>query len=200
MQLSDDFPLMMEREAGAPENCPMVAVAFGLHPVIDSKRSKESGRDVYKDVEFVKIAVPGDRNSLVFQPSDDVYRRRFPRAYDSFKQREHNPLIGTPVEHWPPISRAVALNLKVLHIYTVEALAEVHEGHIDRVGSNGRELRTRAQAWLKDAKDGAASQELAAKNKALEDQLASLQAQINALQQPLASNEERVRAPIVMKG
>jgi hypothetical protein len=183
MQLSDDFPMMMEKEAGMHEHVPPVAVAFGLYPVIDTGKSKAAGHDVYKDVEFVKIAIPGDRNSLFFQPAEPTHRQRFPQAYAAYKQREKAPTEGMPIEQWAPVSRSVALNLKAIHIHTVEALAAVHDGHVDKIGANGRELRTKAQAWLAEARDGAATQKLAADKQALQDQLSALQAQIVALQQ-----------------
>jgi hypothetical protein len=182
--LSDDFPMTMEREAGMREDVPPVAVAFGLYPAVDSAKSKAAGHDVYKDVEFVKIAIPGDRNSLFFQPAEDSHRRRFPQAYAAYKAREKRDGIeGMPIEQWAPVSRSVALNLKAMHVHTVEALAAVHEGYIDKIGTNGRELREKAKAWLADAKSGAAAQQLAAEKQGLQDQLAALQAQIVALQQ-----------------
>jgi hypothetical protein len=181
MQLSDDFPMMLEREAGMPDNCPQVAVAFGLYPMLDRKKTETEGREVYKDVEFVKIAVPGDRNSLFFQPAEGTHRKRFPRAYDAYKQREVVPVNGTPIENWPPVSRSVAMNLRTAHIHTVEDLAQVHDGNVDKICSNGRELREKAKAWLDNAKNGAAAIQLAADKKALQDQLAAMQAQIVAL-------------------
>lgn len=193
MDMSDDFPMMMEREAShrgphgdmimIPDTTPPVAVSFGLSPVLDGAKTKEAGHDVYKDVEFVKIAVPGDKNSLFFQPSNDLYRARFPKAYAAFKAREHKPMEGMPVGEWAPISRSMALTLRAAHIDTVEALAAVHDGNIDRIGSNGRELREKARAWLADAKTGAAAVQLAGEKQALQDQIAAMQAQILELSQ-----------------
>lgn len=188
--LSDDFPMTLEREAGMPEQVPSVAVSFGMYPKKDDRASKEAGRDVYKDVEFVKIAIPGDRHSLVFQPATDVHRRRFPRAYQAFKDREHTPMQGTPLEQWPVVSRSIVLNLKALHVHTVEALAEVHDGNIDRLGSSGRELREKAKAWLAEAQTGAETVRLAAEKQALQDQLAAMQAQLAALQQQMNDQGE----------
>lgn len=182
MFMNDDFPMMLEREAGMMDHVPQVLVGFGLYPIKDGRKSAEAGRDVYKDVEFVRIAVPGDRNSLFFQPAEDSHRRRFPKAYDAFKQRSHEAREGTPIEQWPPVSRSVALNLKALHVHTVEALAEVHDGLIDKLGTNGRELRSRAQAWISDAQNNAEAQRLAKEKQDLQDQLEAMQAQIVALQ------------------
>lgn len=187
MQLSDDFPMTMEKEAGMPDHVPPVAVAFGLYPAIDSKKTQEAGHEVYKDVEFVKIAIPGDRNSLFFQPAEETHRRRFPQAYSAFKRREQQPVEGMPIEQWAPISRSVALNLKAMHVHTVEALAAIHDGYIDKIGTGGRELREKAKVWLQEAKEGAAAQKLAAEKQALQDQLAALQAQMSALQQQIGT-------------
>ncbi len=184
--LSDDFPLTMEVEidpnSGAPRvNCPPVGVAFGLEPIVDKKASKEAGRDVYKDVEFVKIAIPGDRNSLYFQPADDRVRARFPRAFEAFKRRDATPIQGTPIEQWAAVSRSLALTLRAAHIPTVEALAAVHDGLVDKLGAQGRELRGKAIAWLAQAAGGAATMALASEKKQLQDQIAAMQAQIMAL-------------------
>jgi hypothetical protein len=86
-----------------------------------------------------------------------------------------------PVEQWPQITRAQAMTLKAMHVHTVESLAEVHDGHIDKLGQNGRELRTKAKAFLELAKDTAAAQAHAAENQALKDQIAELQRQFAQL-------------------
>jgi hypothetical protein len=187
MLANDEFPMMMEREAGMKENIPPVSVGFGFYPVKDGRASQQAGRAVYKDVEFVRIAVPGDRNSLYFQPAQDSHRARFPQAYHAFKQRDHTPIVGTPIEHWAPVSRAVALNLKAMHVHTVEDLAVVHDGNIDHIGANGRELREQAKAWLASAERSAETLKLAKDKQALQDQLAAMQAQLVALQDQVGS-------------
>lgn len=190
---TDDFPMIPEVEAGAREP---VLVAFGLYPHRDKQKSLEAGHDVFVDVEYVKIAIPGDKNSLYFQPATDKHRQRFPKAYAAFKARDQKPLEGMPIEQWAVVSRAVALTLKAAHIHTVEALAAVHDGLVDRIASNGRELREKARAWLEDARSGAAAQKLASEKKELQDQIASLQAQIAALQAG-AGNKPAGPAPVV---
>jgi hypothetical protein len=183
MNFDDEFPITMEREAGMPDYVPPVAVSFGMYYQLDDRKTAEAGHDVFRDVEFVKIAVPGDKSSLYFQPATDKHKQRFPKAYEAFKARQggRGSLEGMPIENWAPISRSIALTLKAAHIHTVEALAIVHDGHIDRIGMNGRELRDKAKAFLDQAKDSAATMKLAGEKKALEDQLAAMQAQIAAL-------------------
>lgn len=199
VNMDDDFPMMMEIEfTPNPHNpYPPVAVAFGMYYQLDEIQTSKAGHEVYRDVEFVKIAVPGDKNSVVFQPAADTHRKRFPRAYAEFKARTAGAETreGLPIEQWAPISRSVAMTLRAAHIHTVEALAVVHDGHIDRIGTNGRELRAKAIAFLEQAKDSSAVLKLAADKKDLQDQLAAMQAQINLLLQNQATAAPAPAAP-----
>lgn len=181
--LDDEFPMMMEREAGMPDWVPPVAVGFGNYHQIDQQKTIEAGHEVYVDAVFVKIAVPGDRDMTVLQPATDLYRKRFPQAWAAFTAREAGAETteGLPIHMWAPITRATALTLRACNIFTVEQLAEVHDGNIDGIGTNGRELREKARAFIKQAKDSAAALSLAADKRALQDQIAALQAQITAL-------------------
>lgn len=186
MYMSDDFPMMMEREAGFDERCPKIGVGFGLYPIEDGKKTQEAGYPVFKDVEFVKIVVPGEKLSMVFQPATDDYRRRFPEAYRAYKNREHTPTEGMPITEWAAISRSQAYTLKAMNVFTVEALAEVSDNHIDKLGGNARELREKAKTWLADAKGGAAALKVAEEKQALADELSGLKAQMAQVLEQLA--------------
>lgn len=193
----DEFPMMLETEAdpmtGQPTVANMetgkletpVAVSFGSYPMKNDTKSREVGHDFFEEVEFVKIAVPGDKMSLYFQPAQDTHRRRFPKAYAAFKARTSGAVAidGMPIEQWAGVSRSAALTLRAAHIHTVEALANVHDGHIERLGTSGRELRAKAKAFLAQAKDSAETMKLAAEKKELQDELDVMRQQIAALVQ-----------------
>jgi hypothetical protein len=192
---SDNFPMSLEVETDPDTGmkrpkCPAVAVGFGYEPALDKAKTKEAGHPVYKDVEFVKIAVPGDKQSLYFQPATDRDRIRFPESYAAFKNRSHTVTEGMPVEHWAVISRSMAATLRACHIHTVEALAAVHDGHIDKLGFNARQLRSKAQAWLAQAKEGAASQKIADEKEAVEARLKNTEAQLAQLMARLSPQEK----------
>lgn len=186
----DDIIMMLEREAGTPPDTPMVGVGFCLYPVQNEEKSAQAGRPVYEEKEFVRIVVPGDRNSVVFQPATETHKQRFPRAYEAFKNRTQIAQEGTPLEHWPPISRAAVLTLKAAHISTVEALAQVSDANLQQLGMGMRELREQARAYMQHAKDGAAIHKLAAENQKLREQLADQQRQIADLSQMLTRMNE----------
>ena len=182
MIFDDNCPMMMEREFGAPEGVPSVAVGFCLIPSEDKTKSSAAGYPVFREKEYVKIVVPGDKQSEYFQPSKDVDRKRYPLAYQAFKNRESSPVDeGMPIEQWPQVTRSIAMTLKAAGIHSVEALAAVHDGNIGKLGNNGSELRAKASAFLATAKDSAIATKLAADNKKLMDQISAMQAQIDAL-------------------
>lgn len=177
----DDIAIMTEREAGMPESCPMVGVGFCLYPLEDAGATEKAGHPVFKDVEFVKIQVPGDRDSIVFQPASGEHKRRFPIAYQRFQQQKVVAQEGLPIEHWPMVTRAVAWTLKAAGIPTVEALAEVHDGNLEKLGTGMRDLRAKARAYLDNAKSSAAAQQLAREKQQLIDLVENLQGQIRQL-------------------
>ena len=182
MIFDDNCPMMMEREFGAPEGVPQIAVGFCMVPKEDKNKTKAAGYPVFREQEYVKLIVPGDKNSEYFQPATDKDRKTFPNAYQAFKNRESKPVVeGMPIEQWPQVTRAAAMTMRAAGVHTVEALAAVHDGNIGKIASNGHELRAKAQAFLATAKDAAAAQTLAAENQKLKDQMAAMQAQINSL-------------------
>lgn len=202
VSMDDDFPAMLERESThtlpngqivqVPDTVPPVAVAFGVHYQHDEAASAKAGHPIYRDVVFIKIAVPGDKSSLYFQPATDIHKVRFPRAWDAFQKRTQGQQgrTGMPIEEWPPITRGMALTLKCIHIHTVEDLAVVHDGQIDKIGGDARGLRAKAQAFLAQAATNAETLRLASEKEELQGQLRAMQQQILALQAAKASPED----------
>lgn len=178
----DDFPLQPEVEAGMdPRYVAPVMVGFAMRPLKDEAKTKEAGHEVYVDVEHVKIAIPGDRLTLYEQPATDSHRKRFPQAYAAFKNRNIEVKEGLPLEHWAPVPRSMVMTFKAAHIHTVEALAALHDGHVDKFGYMARKWRDMAQKHLEMAKDTAAQTRIADENRRLQEQLAAMQEQIAAL-------------------
>lgn len=177
--MTDDFPLIAEVEQGAPPDTKAVGVAFGFYAIPDQKKTAEAGGiPQFKDVEFVKIVVPGDKTQEYFNAATDRDRKKYPRAYEAFKRRGQVPLEGLPIEKWAMVTRAEALNMKALNIHTVEMLAEVHEGNLGNLGLKGRDLIARAKTFLAQARETEGKQALAAENQALKDRMADLERQI----------------------
>jgi hypothetical protein len=152
---------------------------FKIQPVQNTFRTQQEGRAIYDEKEFVEIIVPGERGSLVFEEVTDEHRARWPRQYDAFKRGLEPPTDGTPIEQWPPISQAKALELRSVNVRTVENLADVDDARLRNLGPGGFELRKQAQVWLDAAKNGAAPiARLVAENQRLRDDKADLERQL----------------------
>jgi hypothetical protein len=176
--MEDEIPLILERASDEPENVPAIAVGFGLRAVQDKGASERDGYPVFKEREYVSLRVPGDKNTHSFRPSKEKDRERYPKAYAAFKNRNSTVTTGFPIEHWPQITRGEALTLKAMSIHSVESLAEVHDGHIEKLGHSGRQWRTKAKAFLAQAKDTAEAQRLATENERKDAEMAELRRQI----------------------
>ncbi len=180
--MSEEIHMAMEREAGAPQNIPQLGVGFFMRPVPHAKQSKLAGHPVFVDREWFVCVIPGDKNSRIERPASDTDKKRFPVTYAAFKATEQQATVnGFRIEEWPQISRAQAWTFKAAHIDTVEALAEVSDAKVDKLGQSGREWRSKAQAFVALAKDTAAVQAIKAESDRKDATLADMQRQINDL-------------------
>ena len=187
MSYTDEIPMMLERKNGEPEHINKLSVGFGLLPLQNPRTSKKAGRPMFDDVVHVQILVPGDSKSLILRPATRKDEEDYPLAFARFKSNEAIAQSGTPIEHWPQLTRGEALSLKSAGLRTVEELAEVHDGNLGKLGSNAREYRTKARAYVNNAANSAAAAEMAMRNSELERRLVSQQEQYNQLAALVAS-------------
>ncbi|MFK4444638.1 hypothetical protein ABH944_004858 [Caballeronia udeis] len=134
-------------------------VEFTNEAIHQTFLSEEAGRPIFKDVPHVRIHFPGDRTKQIFRPVkfQDDYQGpadpvRFPRQWAAFQAQAEQIQDGTPIEQWGPLTKSQAMELKSMHIHTVEQLAGIADNNLTWMGS--RELREKAIAWLKQADDG----------------------------------------------
>ncbi|CAB3782069.1 chromosome partitioning protein ParA [Paraburkholderia fynbosensis] len=134
-------------------------VEFTLEAVHQPALSEQEGRPIYKDVPHIRIHFPGDRTKQIFRPvkmeadyagpADPV---RFSRQWTAFMAQQEQVQTGTPLLEWGPLTKSQAMELKGLHIHTVEQLAGIADSNLTWLGA--RELRDKAVAWLKQADGG----------------------------------------------
>ena len=140
-------------------------VVFFMHPRKDELKSAEEGRPIYQDEEYVRIMVPGDKDSIVIRPARDLDRQRFSKQYQAFKAGEGEQHQGTPLKAWPMITRSQVEELKFFQVFTVEQLADLADVHAGKyMGVSA--LKKQAQDFLAAAAENAP---ITALNKAIED-------------------------------
>lgn len=163
-----------------------LAVQFYSRPVRNQFRSDQEGRPIFEDRDYVKIFVPGDSTSVIDTPAREEHKRRFPLQWAHYQnQGGGRAEVGTPITQWPQISQSQAEELKALKFYTVESVAFASDQQLQAIGMKAgvavTALRDRARNFLELAKDSSVVQRQAEDNKKLREQLAELQAQVEAL-------------------
>lgn len=154
---------------------------FSIKAVEDKIATREKGRPMFRDEEWVNITLRGDRNSVTNRPVTDRDRsERWPALYQAFKMGQTRANFGTPLEEWPLCSRSMAETMKHYNVYTVEDLAGLDDNGIQQIGMGAREYMEKAKAYIKSAEDSAEPSKMV-------DQINQMQAQIDAL---LKSNDE----------
>jgi hypothetical protein len=161
-----------------------LGVMFYMRTEEDQEATKRDGIKRYRDREFIKILIPGDRNCPPDRPvqktgivsSDDTMR--WPRQYERFKanmeQKAHD---GMPLSLWPQMPNALAKELEFFNVFTVEQLATMPNGNLSKF-QGGQGWQQKAAAFVAAVKDQSTVNQL---NAALEDRDSQIKAQQEAL-------------------
>lgn len=168
-------------------------VEFFMDPVELTYESERQNHPVFKEVEHVKIMIPGDPHNIIERRATDADKAKYPRAWERFLRTEHTAQEGLPLEQWPQINRAQVKEAKYFEVHTVEQMSGLADSHLGKMPPGFRELRTKAQAYLKAASDTAAATSQAAENERLHSMIQDLQAQLAAVQRQ--SEEPAKRGP-----
>lgn len=161
-------------------------VSFFLHPHKDEEKSLAEGRPIFKDMEYVRIMVPGDKDSIIIRPARDMDKGRFQKQYTAFTAGEAEVHEGTPLKAWPMVTRSQVEELKFFGVFTVEHLADLADVHVQKFMGMGA-LKVKAQAFIQAARETAPLEQL---NTAIDQK----DAEISALNQAVEELKEMVTA------
>ena len=161
-------------------------VKFFEKPVPDQAATKEEGRPMFKDVEFIEIRTPGNRDA-VCRPARQRDIDRFPKHYEAYKDRiSTDHLEGTPLSEWAPMARSRVEELAFHNVKTVEQLAGMPDSNVSQfMGMNV--MKQKAQQWLQQAQDGKASAELHSELEKRDGEIAELKKAVKALTEAQAA-------------
>jgi hypothetical protein len=163
-------------------------VHFYKRPKQDKAETLKQGRPIVKMVEYVKITVPGERDE-VDKPVQDRERERYPKEYAAFLANKQEELEGTLLTAWGGVPPERIEEFAYRKIKTVEQLAELTDGNLQKFGPGTLKERERARDYIKVMAGQAPVAQLRSqleqeteKREALEAQLAALQAAFNKSQ------------------
>jgi hypothetical protein len=184
-------------------------IEFYTQTVEDPKATAAEGIPKFKDEEFVRIKFVGDRNQEFVAPAGDFtfcehrkeqlrWKEKYSRHYAAFAENRSILVDGTPLDELPGITGSKVAELKAQRVFSIEALAGLDGTLLQRLGPGAREWKGKAETWLMKAREGALDTKLAAQNAQMQDQLASLRAQIEAMGGK--ATDEPVKAEVVTEG
>lgn len=160
-------------------------VRFYMGYVEDPIASAESGRPIYRDEEFIKIVTPGDRNNIVDRPIRPMDKVRFANQYNHYKLHGTTAVVGTVLDEWPLVSKAMCETLKAAGFHTVEQVAEARDDIVQTIPGMTT-LKQRAQNFLDLSKGNAPITKL-------EEQLAAEKSSNDALRNQVAELNKKVQ-------
>ena len=167
-------------------------VKFFLKEREDKAKTLESGSPKFKEVEYIEIRVPGQRDAQACRPATYRDKQRFPRHYEMFQKRVEMPDDGTPLGQWPQVSRAQVEELGFLGIKTVESVAAMADVHAHKM-HGGLMLKRRAAEWLEESNATA----LIAEKEALQQRISDLEASMKAMMAQKVTIEDEEPVPDV---
>lgn len=133
---------------------------------IDVEASTKENRPIFKDVDYVEIMIPGDKNNIVVEPVWDQHKQRFPQHWEQYQRGVEKQVVGTPLKVAPFLTPALVAQFATMHIVTLEQLAGLSDSQAGFPGA--QEFKRAAQKFLDMTGSNAA---LLERIKALEDQL-----------------------------
>ncbi len=145
---------------------------------------------------FIKIRVPGDAKTEWDRPVKEKDKQRFSRQWEAFNQQRSQFGEQTILEQWDGISDDQKRGLKMFNIQTVEQLANLTDGLMDRVGMGTRELVRKANAWIESTASEAKEIALRKELQARDDQLAIQAQELEKLKEQM---KQVLSAPVEAK-
>lgn len=141
-----------------------LGVEFFIKPVEHPAKSREAGRPIFEDKEYVRITLPGDRLREHVAPANEMhfvsharrqmtYAERFGRLYEAWKESGAEIGSGTPLSAAPFLTPARIEELKARKVRTVEQLAGLPDTVARTLGMGARDMVQQANAYLKAASD-----------------------------------------------
>lgn len=201
--MSDETPILRVPDgstfdAGGREVPAYQYVSLRYEAVENPAASAREGRKIFDRVLYVRSHFLGssdtlDREAMRWRGgegepeiSDEALVARFATAIEAFRKNVAAAEAGTPLAVLN-LDVAREAELRALAVTTVEALAEVPDGQLRKLGAEARALRDRAVRFLSASSDNAPLLKAEAEAKAHREEAAALRDEVAALRAELAA-------------
>ncbi len=182
--------------SGASNPDSMLAVEFYNHAALDEWTTTQTGIKTYlNECPFIRIAIPGNGNTLIERPASSRDSLRFPRQWLQFQMQtgmiaNAENIPGWQLEEWPDLTEDQVRQLKFLRFYTVEQIAGANDTQIQGIGMGGLGLREKARKALAERNTAMVQNAVSERD----SEIAELKAQMAQLMEMVAE-KKRGRPP-----
>lgn len=172
-------------------------VKFYRQWVRNNFKSKQEGREVGEEQDFILIISPGNSKTEVRRKATEADMMAYGPEWAAYQQGKEQQMSGTPVELLPGLPNGMADALKAMCVYTIEQLAGLSDIGMQKLGMGANELRNKAKTYLQGNGAGLRDELEQAKIKitTLETANAALQARVQELEAAQAKPKPRGRKP-----
>jgi hypothetical protein len=167
-------------------------VEFQSRAVPDIVASTEAGRPISRQVDYIRIRQPGERDEIM-RPAHDGDRRRFRRHWEAYQDGRQAMPDGTPLVLLFPNNPEIIENLKHDKIFVVEQLAALSDTQIQNIGMGARAWQQKAAELLMVSNDGKGFHVLQRQIDQQSAQIAALLEKNTALEAALTEATEKKR-------
>lgn len=161
-------------------------VNFYIRADLNSFKSAQEGRPIFDEVDYIRIIIPGDKNSILDTQVTEEHKHRFENQYQRFKKNQEQAVSGTPLEVWPQMTVGQVAELKAMNVHTVEQLADMPDQLAQKImGNHG--LRAKAKLFLDAAAGEAGNTKMVAELEKRDNEIKLLRDQMDQLMKATAA-------------
>lgn len=164
-------------------------VEFVREPVLHSGKSREAGRAIYEERDFIRIHVPGDKTSVVYREVTDQDIQRFKLRYDKWKSGQAEAVSGTPLSAMPGMTPAKVEEYKFFKVITIEQLADAND-QLGQKFMSFHQDKARAKAFIDATKGNAPIEKMNEELQKRDAEIENLRTMVEALQASTTSKRK----------
>jgi hypothetical protein len=168
-------------------------VEFYRKPVLQPGESRQAGRAVFKEVDYIRIHVPGDKASVIERPVTKQDEFRFLERYNKWKAGQEEAVTGTPLSALPGMTPSKVEEYKFFKLVTVEQLADAN----DNLGGKFMSFQAdkqRAKAFMEVARNNAPIEKMNEELQKRDAEIENLKTMVEALQANAQTSKRKVAA------
>ena len=155
----------------------------------NTQRSAEEGRPIMEDRDYIRIRIPGNRNSEIDRPLRASDKVRFATYWKAYSENVEYQDPGTPLEAWPAIDRSTVEELKFFNVHSVEQLAALNDGEAQKF-SGIMALKKKALAFIELAEGTGSIDRMVTELEHKEQEIQTLQEAMTAMAERISGLEE----------